>query len=119
MTFEIIPRRFFFLTIIRSSFRGAINLLKKNFKIDFIFFSDDPSFWGALPLSHDFYLAFLGIMSAKQDLRAIKKVILNSFDYSSLTSVEKAHAIAIWNEQWQKFIKNSLRNHKTTILVQN
>lgn len=34
--------------------------------------SDDPSFWEATPLSHDFYYAFLGIASARQDLNMEK-----------------------------------------------
>uniref|UniRef100_U5ESN9 Adenosine deaminase n=1 Tax=Corethrella appendiculata TaxID=1370023 RepID=U5ESN9_9DIPT len=36
--------------------------------------SDDPSFWETTPLSHDFYMAFLGIASAHQDLRVLKKI---------------------------------------------
>lgn len=82
--------------------------------------SDDPSFWGALPLSHDFYYAFLGIMSGKQDLRALKKLIINSFDYSSLSPSEIVRAKEIWNKKWQSFISESLREHKkSTILISN
>jgi adenosine deaminase CECR1 len=80
-------------------------------------FSDDPSFWGAKPLSHDFYFAFLGMASARQDLRAIKRIILNSFDYSALNDAEKAHAKKIWSEKWNAFIKEYLRDHKSTVLV--
>lgn len=56
-------------------------------------------------------------MSAKQDLRALKKIILNSFDYSALSNAEKARAMAIWNEKWQNYIRDSLREQKSTILV--
>lgn len=30
--------------------------------------ADDPSFWEVTPLSHDFYIVFLGIASAESDL---------------------------------------------------
>lgn len=85
--------------------------------IDPITSSDDPSFWGALPLTHDFYVAFLGIASAKQDLRTIKKLILNSFEFSTLNETQKAHAKQIWLKKWNKFIKDALKVQKSAILV--
>jgi adenosine deaminase CECR1 len=81
--------------------------------------SDDPSFWGALPLTHDFYFAFLGIASAKQDLRTIKKLVLNSFEFSSLNEKQKLAARAIWEKKWNTFIEEHLRDQKSAILVDN
>lgn len=87
-----------------------------SFKL-FFYFSDDPSFWGALPLTHDFYFAFLGIASARQDLRTLKKLILNSFDFSSLDEQQKAQAKVIWLKKWDAFIDEYLNDQKSTILV--
>lgn len=79
--------------------------------------SDDPSFWGARPLTHDFYFAFLGIASAKQDLRTLKKLIMNSFEFSALNNEERIEAKEIWLNKWNKFIKNCLQDQKSTILI--
>lgn len=71
--------------------------------------SDDPSFWEVSPLTHDFYFAFLGIASAHQDLRCLKKLILNSLHYSTLTQTEKVEAERMWNTKWNQFIDSCLR----------
>lgn len=92
-------------------------LKRADFAMIFFSFSDDPSFWGALPLTHDFYLAFLGIASAKQDLRTIKKLILNSFEFSSLDAGQLARAKAIWQKKWDAFIEECLRDQKSSILI--
>lgn len=66
--------------------------------------SDDPSFWKATPLSHDFYIAFLGIASQHADLRLLKKLALNSIHYSSLSVDEKNEALAKWQVKWDEFL---------------
>lgn len=66
--------------------------------------SDDPSFWKASPLSHDFYIAFLGIASQHADLRLLKKLALNSIQYSSLSVDEKSKALAKWQVKWDEFL---------------
>lgn len=65
---------------------------------------DDPSFWEATPLSHDFYMAFVGIASAHADLKFLKKLILNSFKYSSLSETEQKEGIQKWQNAWEKFL---------------
>lgn len=87
----------------------AAVLFSDNYPI--VISSDDPSFWEATPLTHDFYFAFLGIASAKQDLRTLKKLILNSIRYSSLTKEEKTVAFNKWKEEWDRFVASSLREH--------
>lgn len=79
--------------------------------------SDDPSFWRASPLSHDFYVAFLGIASAHADLRLLKQLAINSIEYSALSEEEKKQAFTIWQAKWDDYIdwvRNSgsiLSNH--------
>ncbi|XP_053675445.1 adenosine deaminase 2-like [Anopheles nili] len=72
--------------------------------------SDDPSFWNASPLSHDFYVAFMGLASARADLRLLKKLALNSIEYSSMDSDEKATAIQKWSTAWKEFVQDALRS---------
>ncbi|XP_076389252.1 adenosine deaminase [Megachile rotundata] len=62
--------------------------------------NDDPGFWGAEGLSHDFYEAFMALMSAHADLRALKQLAMNSIDYSSMNEDEKKRAFAMWQQKW-------------------
>lgn len=73
--------------------------------------SDDPSFWEATPLSHDFYMAFLGIASRHSDLRVLKKFAMNSIQYSGLNEREKIDAFSKWEIKWDKFIDDLVRSH--------
>ncbi|XP_037939565.1 adenosine deaminase 2-like [Teleopsis dalmanni] len=66
--------------------------------------SDDPSFWKANPLSHDFYMAFLGIASAHSDIRLLKKLAMNSLQYSSMSVEQRNLAMSKWQKQWDAFI---------------
>ncbi|XP_065089579.1 adenosine deaminase 2-like [Ochlerotatus camptorhynchus] len=66
--------------------------------------SDDPSFWRATPLSHDFYVAFTGIASAHQDLRLLKQLALNSIEYSAMNQDEKVDAKYKWKRAWHEAI---------------
>ncbi|XP_055314975.1 adenosine deaminase 2-like [Sitodiplosis mosellana] len=72
--------------------------------------SDDPSFWEVSPLSHDFYMAFLGIASRHSDLRTLKKFAINSIQYSSLDDTEKTDAFTKWQIKWDKFIEDLVHN---------
>ncbi|KAG4076714.1 hypothetical protein HA402_002001 [Bradysia odoriphaga] len=74
--------------------------------VPMIISSDDPSFWGASPLSHDFYMAFLGIASKRSDLRTLKKLATNSIKYSSLNKQEREIAFAKWQTKWDRFIED-------------
>ncbi|XP_031635402.1 adenosine deaminase AGSA-like [Contarinia nasturtii] len=74
--------------------------------------SDDPSFWEVLPLSHDFYIAFLGIASRHSDLRTLKKFAINSIQYSCLNDSEKTVAFAKWQVKWDTFIEDLVQNQQ-------
>ncbi|GAB0096220.1 Adenosine deaminase [Sergentomyia squamirostris] len=81
---------------------GSVLLANKEYPV--VISSDDPSFWEATPLSHDFYMAFLGLASSRQDLRLLKQLAMNSITYSSMTTIEKSRAVNLWTTQWNKFI---------------
>lgn len=68
--------------------------------------SDDPSFWEALPLSDDFYEAFMGIASARNDLRTLKKLAQNSIKYSALNAWEQMLAMRKWQTEWRAFVED-------------
>lgn len=72
--------------------------------------SDDPAFWCASPLSHDFYLAFTGLASARQDLRLLKKLALNSLEYSAMSKAEKVEAKHKWTIAWNNFIDQTVKS---------
>ncbi|XP_058066206.1 adenosine deaminase AGSA-like [Anopheles bellator] len=81
------------------------------FSTDFplVLSSDDPAYWGATPLSHDFYIAFLGMASAHQDLRLLKKLALNSLHYSLMDDQEKQTAMVRFESSWQNFIDRTVQ----------
>lgn len=66
--------------------------------------SDNLGFWEVSPLSHDFYVAFLGIASRHADLRTLKKFALNSIAYSLMNETEKNEAYVKWQKKWDTFI---------------
>lgn len=66
--------------------------------------SDDPSFWEAKPLSHDFFVAFLGIANSRQDLRFLKQLAINSIKYSAMPQPEKDAAMDKWQVAWDRFV---------------
>lgn len=78
--------------------------------IPIVISSDDPSFWEVSPLSHDFYITFLGIASRHSDLRTLKKLAINSIQYSSLNDTEKVDAFSKWQIKWDKFIDYLVQN---------
>lgn len=70
--------------------------------------SDDPGVWDAEPISHDFYVTFLGVASRRADLRLLKKLALNSLYYSTIKDKDKIlHDFEI---RWTKFIDTVVRD---------
>jgi adenosine deaminase CECR1 len=101
------------LTDIRN--HPAANLVKTSFPI--VISSDDPPVWGALPLSHDFYAAFMAIGGNSADLRFIKQLILNSFHYSKMNAREKMECGVKFEKKWSKTLKRSISSLYPSIFV--
>uniref|UniRef100_A0A2H1W0Y1 Adenosine deaminase n=1 Tax=Spodoptera frugiperda TaxID=7108 RepID=A0A2H1W0Y1_SPOFR len=68
--------------------------------------SDDPGAWSAEPLSHDFFVAFMGVASKHADLRMLKQLALNSITYSALDEEGKARLLKVFNERWDRFVRD-------------
>jgi len=69
---------------------------------------DDPGLWDAKGISYDFYEAFMGMASATMDLRLIKKLALNSIDYTTLDQNSKASCMNMFNSKWNGTVKSML-----------
>lgn len=64
--------------------------------------SDDPSVYGYEGLSYDFWAAFV---YWELDVKALKKLVFNSINYSSLDESEKKQSLAYLNKQWDDFVR--------------
>ncbi|XP_068623735.1 adenosine deaminase 2-like [Battus philenor] len=73
--------------------------------------SDDPGAWGADPMSHDFYITFVGIASKRADLRLLKQLVINSIRYSTLDDIKKTSLLMLFNNKWDIFIQQIISNH--------
>ncbi|ESO95457.1 hypothetical protein LOTGIDRAFT_215090 [Lottia gigantea] len=91
---------------------GAI-LMTKKFPV--VVSSDDPAVWGAKPLSHDFYMAFMGMCGADEGIAILKQLAYNSIQYSAMTNAEKTNAFQSWEQRWNAFIKDLVRQHHSRI----
>lgn len=63
--------------------------------------SDDPSIFNYDGLSYDFWSAF---MAWELDLRQMKRLALNSIEYSAMTPNEKQAAYTHFSSKWDEFI---------------
>lgn len=66
--------------------------------------SDDPALWGADPLSHDFYMAFMALSSRSADLKLIKQLVLNSMQYSGASSECKDYVLQSWHDSISSYL---------------
>jgi len=66
--------------------------------------SDDPSVYGYDGLSYDFWTAFV---FWELDVKALKKLVFNSINYSSLNDNEKKQSLAYLNKEWDNFIQKA------------
>ncbi|ASK29894.1 adenosine kinase [Chryseobacterium sp. T16E-39] len=64
--------------------------------------SDDPSVYGYNGLGYDFWAAFV---YWELDVKALKKLVFNSINYSSLNESEKKQSLLYLNKEWDGFVK--------------
>lgn len=64
--------------------------------------SDDPSVYGYEGLGYDFWVAYV---YWELDVKALKKLVFNSINYSSLNESEKKQSLTYLNKQWDDFVK--------------
>ncbi|XP_070581355.1 adenosine deaminase 2-like [Ptychodera flava] len=76
--------------------------------------SDDPVVWGASPISHDYYEVFMGVASARSDLRLLKQLTVDSIRYSALAGSEEQQCMDLWAEKWQIFLDKVLDMYNIT-----
>ena len=62
---------------------------------------DDPGVFGYEGVTPDYWAIFL---AWELDLRAMKKLLMNSITYSSLDEAEKQTAMQHWQQRWDTFI---------------
>ncbi|AKK75069.1 adenosine kinase [Chryseobacterium gallinarum] len=64
--------------------------------------SDDPGVYGYEGLSYDFWMAFV---YWELDVKALKKLVFNSINYSSLNDGEKKKSVDYLNKEWNEFVQ--------------
>lgn len=79
--------------------------------------SDDPGAWSAEPLSHDFFVAFMGVASKHADLRMLKQLAINSITYSALEDEGKLKLFNVFNDRWDKFVKDVILNEQMDLTI--
>ena len=73
--------------------------------------ADDPGLWGASGLSYDFYSVLMGMATKSADMRLLKKLALNSLDYSTLRGPQLDVCKDIFQNSWDFYIRNFAQNH--------
>lgn len=73
--------------------------------VECVICSDDPSILGNGGLSYDFWEVYY---SQLIDLRAIKKLIINSYIYSGMTPEEYDKKIVQWEKKWNEFVEKEI-----------
>lgn len=81
----------------------AAGLIAQGFSI--VIGNDDPGAWGALGVSHDWYMIFMAMTNENVGLEFLKKVAMNSFVYSSMESSERSAALQLFENQWRQFVR--------------
>ncbi|XP_044729117.1 adenosine deaminase 2-like [Chrysoperla carnea] len=84
----------------------AAELFSTDFPV--VISNDDPSLWGAIGLSYDFYEAFMAFTSYNDDIRVLKQLGYNSILFSSMNVAEKSRALVLFENQWDSFINEMI-----------
>ncbi|KZT07988.1 adenosine deaminase-related growth [Laetiporus sulphureus 93-53] len=74
--------------------------------------SDDPAIFGNMGLSFDFFQVL--VASEVTGLMTLGEFARDSIKYSSLDDAEKVHALALWEERWQPFLRWVVQEQMTS-----
>ncbi|KAK3769223.1 hypothetical protein RRG08_005170 [Elysia crispata] len=85
---------------------AIVPLLADDFPL--VISSDDPAAWEALPLTHDFFVAFMDLSGQDVGLGFLKKLAINSLKYSALNTFEKEAALSLWQSKWDTFVTEAV-----------
>ncbi|GFR76254.1 adenosine deaminase CECR1 [Elysia marginata] len=85
---------------------AMVPLLADDFPL--VISSDDPATWEALPLTHDFFVAFMDLSSQDMGLGFLKQLAINSIRYSALSKNEKESLMSMWQIKWDKFVEDAV-----------
>lgn len=91
------------LSLVRDVRNHPLSVLF-GFDLPIVLSSDDPGIWEADVMTDDFYVAFVGVASKLSDLRMLKKLSLNSLQYSALNATEKVEALNRFHTRWDEFV---------------
>lgn len=75
--------------------------------------SDDAGVWGADPITHDYFVTFLGVASKHSDLRLLKKLAINSLVYSTVP--KRSKVLKEFEKRWNHFIQNILNCYSSLL----
>ena len=73
--------------------------------INVVLSSDDPGIFGYTGLSNDF---FITVLASQLDLKAIKQLVFNSINYSSLSDKEKFESLGMLQSSWDTWVVDSI-----------
>ncbi|KAK7467373.1 hypothetical protein VKT23_004430 [Stygiomarasmius scandens] len=87
-----------------------------NHGLHIVLSSDDPSIWGSMGLTFDFYQVL--VSSELTGIIQLGEVAKDSIKYSMLTSEEKQTVLTAWQRRWDKFIESVVNEEMTTRSVE-
>ncbi len=67
--------------------------------------SDDPQLFHYTGLAYDYWEVYHALLI---DLKAIKKLVKNTYQYSGMTTAEKEKQLAQWQPKWDAFVVQSI-----------
>ena len=79
--------------------------------------ADDPGLWGASGLSYDFYSVLMGMATTTADMALMKKLALNSLDYSTLSGPQLEVCKDIFQNSWDFRMNNIAQHYRIKLAV--
>lgn len=74
--------------------------------IQMVISPENSAFWNST-ITDDFYLAFVFVAARDHGLSVIKKLILNSLEYSGMNDVELKESVEAWLSKYEKWLQNT------------